>query len=62
MRILAALSVVLLLALGYAEEPFRPSDREKQQIQAKLKTLTDAVNSLRASKVDDDLLVDVEIC
>ena len=60
MRALAVLSLILFLA--YAQEPFRPADREKQQIQLKLKALTAAVNSLRADKTDDDLLVDVEVC
>jgi pimeloyl-ACP methyl ester carboxylesterase len=65
MRFLAAFC--LALALGNARlhaqpEPFRPSDRDLRQIQAKLKDLTAAVNSLRAAKTDDDLLVDVEVC
>src|SRR5436305_5490484 len=60
MRALAVFSLSLLLA--YAQEPFRPADRDKQQIQAKLKALTAAVNSLRTDKTDDDLLVDVEVC
>src|SRR2546423_9242950 len=60
MRALAVLSLSLFLA--YAQEPFRPADRDKQQIQSKLKALTAAVNTLRAAKTDDDLLVDVEVC
>src|SRR4249919_2750423 len=62
MRFVALLSLALLLILAHAQEPFRPTDRDKQQIQSKLKELTDAVNSLRAAKTDDDLLVDVEVC
>jgi len=62
MRLLAALLLGLLLAAGYAQEPFKPTERDKQQIQAKLKVLTAAVNSLRAAKADDDLLVDAEVC
>jgi len=62
MRFLAPLSLALLLAAALAQEPFRPTERDKQQIQAKLKLLADAVNSLRAAKVDDDLIVDVEVC
>jgi pimeloyl-ACP methyl ester carboxylesterase len=62
MRVLAVLSLALAVLLAYAQEPFRPADRDRQQIQAKLKALTGAVNALRAAKADDDLLVDVEVC
>ena len=57
-RALAVLSLSLFLA--YVQEPFRPADRDKQQIQSKLKALTAAVNSLRADKTDDDLLVEID--
>src|SRR4051812_42244048 len=62
MRTFAILSLALAMWIAYAQEPFRPTDRDKQQIQVKLKTLTAAVNSLRAVRTDDDLLVDIEVC
>src|SRR5258707_583125 len=57
-----ALILALPFAVVFSQEPFRPADRDMQQIQAKLKSLTAAVNSLRGAKTDDDLLVDVEVC
>jgi hypothetical protein len=57
---LCALTLVLFFARG--QEAFRPASADLQQIQAKLAELTAATDSLRAAKVDDDLLVDVEVC
>src|SRR5438128_1320896 len=62
MRTAAVVSLAAAMLLAWAEEPFRPADRDRQQIQTKLKSLTAAVNALRADKTDDDLLVDVEVC
>ncbi len=44
-----------------AAPPYRPTDGEKQQIQAKLDKLDGMIHQLRASRADDGLLADVEI-
>lgn len=62
MRLLAAVALVFALVLANGQEPFRPSERDRRQIETKLTALTASVNALRAAKTDDDLLVDVEVC
>ena len=42
-------------------EPYKPSDEEKQRIQAKIDELGAKIRDLRARRVDDSLLADVEI-
>ncbi len=44
-----------------AAPPYRPTDEEKQQIQAKLNQLDGMIHQLRAARADDGLLADVEI-
>src|SRR5277367_18238 len=44
-----------------AAPPYRPSDAEKQQIQAKIGQLDGMIRELRSMKADDGLLADVEI-
>src|ERR1035441_10720770 len=44
-----------------AAPPYRPTDTEKQQIQAKLDQLDGKIRELRSTKANDGLLVDVEI-
>ena len=62
MRLLAAVALVFALVLANGDEPFRPSERDKRQIETKLTALSAGVNALRATRVDDDLIVDVEVC
>jgi hypothetical protein len=62
MRLLAAVALVFGLVLANGDEPFRPSERDKRQIEAKLTALAAGVNALRAAKIDDDLVIDVEVC
>src|SRR5690242_3071866 len=42
-------------------DPYKPTDAEKQQIQAKADELGAKIRDLRARRVDDALLVDVEL-
>ena len=44
-----------------AAPPYRPTDAEKQQIQAKLDQLDGMIRDLRTARADDALLADVEI-
>src|SRR5262245_36561638 len=44
-----------------AAAPYQPTDAEKQQIQAKIDQLAQAVAGLRAGRNNDALLPDVEI-
>src|SRR5579862_8268376 len=44
-----------------AAPPYRPTDAEKQQIQAKLAQLDAMIRELRSARADDGLLADVEI-
>jgi hypothetical protein len=44
-----------------AAPPYRPTDAEKQQIQAKIDQLDRMIRELRSTRVDDGLLADVEI-
>src|SRR3954463_6476039 len=44
-----------------ATPPYQPTDAEKQQIQAKTEQLGAVIAELRAKRVDDALLADVEI-
>lgn len=44
-----------------AAPPYRPTDAEKQQIQAKIDQLDGMIRELRSTKADDGLLADVEI-
>jgi hypothetical protein len=44
-----------------AAPPYRPTDTEKQQIQAKIDQLDGMIRELRSAKADDGLLADVEI-
>src|SRR5947208_2676534 len=43
------------------DPPYQPSDAEKQQIQAKTDQLGGVIRELKAKRVDDGLLADVEI-
>src|ERR1051325_4935427 len=44
-----------------ATPPYQPTDAEKQQIQAKIDQLGEAIRELRSRRKDDDILPDVEI-
>jgi hypothetical protein len=44
-----------------AASPYRPTDAEKQQIQAKIDRLDRMIRELRSAQADDGLLADVEI-
>lgn len=44
-----------------AAPPYRPTDAEKQQIQARIDQLDGMIRELRSTKADDGLLADVEI-
>ena len=44
-----------------AAPPYRPTDTEKQQIQAKIDQLDRMIRELRSARVDDGLMADVEI-
>src|SRR5215467_9682483 len=44
-----------------AAAPYQPTDAEKQQIQAKIDQLGEAIRDLRSSRGDDPLLPDIEI-
>ena len=44
-----------------AASPYRPTDAEKQQIQAKIDQLVGMIRELRSARVDDGRLADVEI-
>src|SRR5689334_2304683 len=43
------------------DPPYQPTDAEKQQIQAKIDQLGGMIRELKAKRVDDGLLADVEI-
>ena len=42
-------------------EPYKPTDAEKQQIQAKIDQLTGMIRELKAKGTDDGLMADVEV-
>src|SRR5437660_1343203 len=44
-----------------AAPPYRPTDTEKQQIQAQIGRLDGMIRELRSARTDDGLLADVEI-
>src|ERR1700722_9248655 len=44
-----------------AAPPYRPTDMEKQQIQAKIDQLDGMIRELRSTHADDSLMADVEI-
>jgi hypothetical protein len=44
-----------------ATPPYKPTDAEKQQIQAKIDQLSEMIRELRSKGADEDLLADVEI-
>src|ERR1700720_2519665 len=44
-----------------AAPPYRPTDAEKEQIQAKIDPLDRMIRELRSTRADDGLLADVEI-
>lgn len=44
-----------------AAPPYRPTDSEKQQIQAKIDQLDGMIRALRSTRADDSLMPDVEI-
>src|SRR5580704_7263559 len=44
-----------------AAPPYRPTDTEKQQIQAQIGRLDGMIRELRSARADDGLLADIEI-